>query len=77
MWEAAARAWADFKPTHRTPDRFSAVANRVNAECKIDILITTRKDRIGPLWVKRNEKDIVRQAELLTWKVGGKRNAKS
>lgn len=65
MWEVAACASADWKRTHRTPDRFSAVADRVNAECRKEIFITTRKDRIGPIWVKRNEKEIQERVEAL------------
>jgi hypothetical protein len=55
MLETAAKAWAGWKWSHRTPDRFAAVADRVNADCQKEIFITTGKDRIEPLWVKRNE----------------------
>ncbi len=77
MWSVAAVAWAGWKRSHRTPNRYVAVAARVNAECRKEILITTRKDKIEPLWVKRNEKNVVRLAEQSTAKNGGKRNAKS
>jgi hypothetical protein len=63
MLRVAAEAWTDWKKSNRTPDRNAAVANRVNAKCKKDIYITTRRSRIEPLWVKRNEKAILARAE--------------
>lgn len=59
MLDVAAEAWGGWKKSNRNPDRLSAVANRVNARCPADVFITTRKHRIEPLWVKRNEKAIV------------------
>jgi len=63
MLKVAGEAWTDWKKSNRTPDRYAAVANRVNAKCKREINTTTRKDRIEPLWVKRNEKAILARAE--------------
>jgi hypothetical protein len=63
MLRDAAAAWTDWKKSNRTPDRYAAVADRVNAKCKKDIYITTRRSRIEPLWVKRNEKAILARAE--------------
>lgn len=63
MLRVAAEAWTDWKKSNRTPDRYAAVAERVNTKCKKDIYITTRRRRIEPLWVKRNEKAILARAE--------------
>jgi hypothetical protein len=59
MLKVAGEAWADWKKSNRTPDRYAAVANRVNTKCKKEIYITTCRDRIEPLWAKRNEKEII------------------
>jgi hypothetical protein len=63
MIDIAARAWASWKRTNRTPDRHAATAARVNAECPEEIGVTTRRDRIEPLWVRRNEKEILERVE--------------
>lgn len=63
MLKVAGEAWIDWKKSNRTPDRYAAVANRVNAKCKREINTTTRKDRIESLWVKRNEKAILARTE--------------
>lgn len=76
MLDVAAKAWTSWKRSNRTPERYAAVAARVNADCKGEIRITTRKDRIEPLWVKRNEKEIAQRTEKLTAEKGAKHNAK-
>jgi hypothetical protein len=76
MLDVAAEAWAAWKRSHRTPDRYSAVANRVNGRCKPEIHITTRKHRIESLWVKRNEKEILSRAQRVAPAKGGQQNAK-
>lgn len=59
MLDVAAEAWATWKKTHKAPNRVSAVAKRVNAECRDEINATTRRDQIESQWVKRNEKEIL------------------
>jgi hypothetical protein len=76
MLGAAAEAWAAWKRGHRTPERYSTVANRVNAKCPQEIIITTRKHRIEPLWVKRNETKILERVEGNALKKGANQNAK-
>jgi hypothetical protein len=76
MLAVAAEAWAAWKKSHRTPDRYSTVANRVNAKCPKEVFITTRKHRIEPLWVKRNEKEILALLEQSALKKGANQNAK-
>jgi hypothetical protein len=76
MLEVAAKAWAAWKKTHIAPNRISAVAERVNAECLDEILVTTRKHRIESLWVKRNEAKILEHVERNALRKGAKRNAK-
>jgi hypothetical protein len=65
MLKVATEAWVAWKRSNRTPDRYLAVINRVNAKCPQDVLITTRKQRVEPLWAKRNEKEILKRVEAL------------
>lgn len=76
MLETAAEAWTDWKKSNRTPDRYAAVASRVNAKCKREIYITTRKDRIEALWVKRNETKILERVNRIALGNGESQNAK-
>jgi hypothetical protein len=76
MLKVAAEAWTAWKKSNRTPDRYSAVANQVNAKCKKEIFVTTRKGRIQPLWVKRNEKEIRTRVEQSGLTKGAKQDAK-
>jgi hypothetical protein len=65
MLKVAAESWAAWKKSHRTPDRYLAVINRLNADCRDQILITTRKERVSSVWAKRNEKEIQKRVEAL------------
>ena len=76
MLVVAAESWTAWKKSNRTPDRYLAVANRVSAKCPKEILITIRKHRIEPLWVKRNEKAIVARIESNAAAKGADKNAK-
>lgn len=75
MLDIAAEAWGAWKRSNRTPDRYVAVANRVNTKCKKEIFITTRKDRIEPLWVKRNEREILAVVKGNAVRNGAEQNA--
>lgn len=76
MLNVAAEAWATWKKTHKTPDRYLAVSKRVNAKCPKEVLITTRKDQIESLWVKRNEREILARVERNSVGKGASQNAK-
>lgn len=76
MLGVAAKAWATYKQSHRTPNRYAEVARRVTARCRSEIQTTTRRDKVETRWVKRNEKEIERRAAQLNAKDGAKRNAK-
>jgi hypothetical protein len=76
MLDIAAEAWAAWTQSHKSPDRHSAVAIRINAKCRNEIYVTTRKHRIESLWVKRNENEILARVQLITPRNGAKRNAK-
>jgi hypothetical protein len=65
MLDVAAEAWATWKKTPRAPNRVSAVAKRVNAECPDDIRATTRRKQIESQWVKRNEKEILARVDRM------------
>jgi hypothetical protein len=75
MLEVAAEVWATWKKSHKSPDRYLAVANRVNSKCSKEVLITTRKHRIESLWVKRNEAKILAQIEQKRRTEGANENA--
>jgi hypothetical protein len=69
-------SWATWTESHKSPDRHSAVASRVNAKCRNEIYVTTRKHRVEVLWVKRNENEILVRAQRITQGNGAHRNAK-
>jgi len=76
MLEVAAREWARWKRTHSTPDKYSAVADRINDECKKEIFMTNGKHRIKALWVKRNKRGIVERAERIALTEGANQDGK-
>ncbi len=76
MLNTASEAWSGWKKSHKTPDRYLSVANQVNTKHPKEAFITTRKHRIEPLWVKRNEREILARAERNLLKKGADQNAK-
>ena len=60
MLDVATAAWAIWKKSHRTPDRYAAVMGTASTpNARVTIYATTRNHRIETIWVKRNEREIV------------------
>jgi hypothetical protein len=60
MMAVAAKAWLVWKKTHRTPDRYAAVAARVTAQCADECQITVGRRWVTKKWARENEGEITR-----------------